>query len=107
MKQCENVKGAIIMPVSTGANANINIRVDNDVKNKAQNIFSNLGMDMTTAVNIFLRQVIRKNGIPFELVTEKTTARRNPPQIGCMKGKIREADGHDWFEPMEDFKEYM
>ncbi|MCL2361873.1 MAG: type II toxin-antitoxin system RelB/DinJ family antitoxin [Defluviitaleaceae bacterium] len=59
------------MPVSTGANANINIRVDGEVKNKAQDIFSALGMDMTTAVNIFLRQAIRKNGIPFELVTEK------------------------------------
>jgi DNA-damage-inducible protein J len=99
------VKGAVIMPVSTGANANINIRVDNDVKNKAQNIFSDLGMDMTTAVNIFLRQAIRKNGIPFELVTEKKT--RKIPQFGCMKDKIWEADDHDWFEPMEDFKEYM
>jgi DNA-damage-inducible protein J len=95
------------MPVSTGANTNINIRVDNDVKIKAQKIFSALGMDMTTAVNVFLRQAIRKNGIPFELVTEKAKARRNPPQIGCMKGKIKEAGDHDWFEPMEDFKEYM
>jgi len=65
------MKGVIAMPVSTGANANINIRVDGEVKNKAQDIFSALGMDMTTAVNIFLRQAIRKNGIPFELVTEK------------------------------------
>jgi len=93
------------MPVSTGANANINIRVDNEVKNKAQDVFANLGMDMTTAVNIFLRQVIRKNGIPFELVNAK--ARRNPPRLGCMKGKIQEAADHDWFEPLEDFKEYM
>jgi len=93
------------MPVSTGANANINIRVDSDVKNRAQDVFSALGMDMTTAVNIFLRQAIRKNGIPFEVVNENV--RRNPPQLGCMKGKIKEADGHDWFEPLEDFKEYM
>jgi len=93
------------MPVSTGVNANINIRVDGDVKNRAQDVFSALGMDMTTAINIFLRQAIRKNGIPFELVNEKV--RRNPPQLGCMKGKIKEADDHDWFEPLEDFKEYM
>jgi len=93
------------MPVSTGANTNINIRVDGDVKNKAQDVFAALGMDMTTAVNIFLRQAIRKNGIPFDLVNENV--RRNPPQLGCMKGKIKEADGHDWFESMDDFKEYM
>ena len=92
------------MPVSTGANANINVRVDNDIKNKAQNVFSALGLDMTSAINIFLRQAIRRNGIPFELVAEPP---KNPPKFGCMKGQIWEADDHDWFEPMEDFKEYM
>ena len=95
------------MPMSTGANANINIRVDSNVKNKAQDVFLALGLDMTSAINIFLRQAIRKNGIPFELVAEKPTARRTLPQPGCLKGKIREADDHDWFEPLEDFEEYM
>ena len=91
------------MPVSTGANANINIRVDGDVKNKAQDLFAALGMDMTTAVNIFLRQVIRTNGIPFELVTEKP--QRKNRQFGRMKGKMWMAD--DWDAPLEDFEEYM
>ncbi|MGN1044171.1 MAG: type II toxin-antitoxin system RelB/DinJ family antitoxin [Acutalibacteraceae bacterium] len=45
----------------------INIRVDSDVKNSAKKIFSELGMDLTTAINIFLRQSIREHGIPFEL----------------------------------------
>jgi DNA-damage-inducible protein J len=92
---------------SANASANINIRVDGDVKNKAQDVFSALGLDMTSAINVFLRQAIRKNGIPFEIVNDKPTARRNPPRLGCMKGKIREAPEHDWFEPLEDFKEYM
>jgi len=95
------------MPANTGANANINIRVDSDVKNKAQDVFSALGLDMTSAINIFLRQAIRKNGIPFELVADKPVAKRVTPQIGCLKGKIREAEDHDWFEPLDDFKEYM
>ena len=42
------------MPVSTGANANINIRVDNEIKNKAQDLFAALGLDMTSAINICL-----------------------------------------------------
>ena len=103
----KSVKGVIVMTVGRGANTNINIRVDSDVKNKAQEVFSALGLDMTSAINIFLRQAIRKNGIPFELTNEKPKARRNSPQIGCMKGKIWEAEDHDWFEPLEDFKEYM
>ena len=91
------------MPVSTGANTNINIRVANDIKNKAQDVFSSLGLDMTTAVNIFLRQAIRKNGIPFELVADKP--KRKTRQFGRLKGKIRMAD--DWDAPLDDFKEYM
>ena len=91
------------MPVSTGANANINIRVDSEVKNKAQDVFSALGLDMTSAVNIFLRQAIRKNGIPFELIADKP--QRKTPKLGCMKGKIWMSEDFD--EPLEDFKEYM
>jgi DNA-damage-inducible protein J len=102
----KNMRGDIIMPVSTGANTNINIRVDNAVKNKAQDIFSSLGMDMTTAINIFLRQAIRKNGIPFELITEQSSPPKNR-KPGSMKGKFTESSDHDWFEPLEDFKEYM
>ncbi len=45
----------------------MNIRVDSDVKNNAKEIFAELGMDLTTAVNIFLRQSIREHGMPFEL----------------------------------------
>jgi len=46
---------------------NLNIRTDKDIKEAAEEIFEELGLDMTTAVNIFLRQVIRENGMPFQL----------------------------------------
>jgi len=49
------------------ATSNMNIRMDKEVKEKAQQIFAQLGMDMTTAVNVFLRQTIRHNGLPFEV----------------------------------------
>ena len=91
----------------TATNTNINIRVDSDIKAKAQDVFSALGLDMATAINIFLRQAIRKSGIPFELVIEKPMEQRKPPQPGCLEDKIWEAENHDWFEPLEDFKEYM
>ncbi|MCL2168822.1 MAG: type II toxin-antitoxin system RelB/DinJ family antitoxin [Defluviitaleaceae bacterium] len=50
--------------------SNINIRVDSEVKAKSQELFAALGLDMTSAINVFLRQAIRKNGMPFELVAE-------------------------------------
>lgn len=46
---------------------NLNIRTDKQVKMAADKIFEELGLNMSTAVNIFLRQTIRENGIPFEL----------------------------------------
>ena len=49
---------------------NINIRTDVDVKNKAEHIFEELGLNMSTAINIFLRQAIRKGGLPFDVILE-------------------------------------
>ena len=45
----------------------ISIRLDSEVKEQAQRVFSNLGMDMTTAINIFLRQAIQYQGLPFDV----------------------------------------
>lgn len=55
---------------------NLNIRTDKEVKAQAEKIFDELGLNMTTAINIFLRQAIRENGIPFDVklnVPNKTT----------------------------------
>lgn len=46
---------------------NINIRMDKDLKEQAESLFSELGMNMTTAFNIFLRQSVRQGKIPFEI----------------------------------------
>ena len=48
----------------------MSIRMDSNVKKQAQEIFSELGIDTTTAINIFLRQVIRTHSIPFPLELE-------------------------------------
>jgi DNA-damage-inducible protein J len=47
--------------------ANVNIRVDDNIKKQAESIFAELGMSMSTATNIFYRQVVRTGGVPFEL----------------------------------------
>ena len=45
----------------------MSIRLDSEVKEQAQQVFKNLGMDMTTAINIFLRQAIQYQGLPFDV----------------------------------------
>lgn len=49
---------------------NLNIRTDKAIKEQAEQIFNELGLNMTTAINIFLRTAIREHGIPFELKLE-------------------------------------
>lgn len=46
---------------------NLNIRTEKVVKDQAESIFNELGLTMTTAINLFLRTTIRENGIPFVL----------------------------------------
>ena len=52
------------------ATTNLNIRTDKAIKDQAEEIFNELGLNMTTAVNMFLRTAIREHGIPFELKLE-------------------------------------
>ena len=62
------------------------IRMDPAIKAQAQKVFAGLGMDMTTAINVFLRQVIRHNGFPFEV--------RNP-EPGALTYSVLEDARHD------------
>ena len=47
--------------------ANINIRIDDQIKKNAENVFSKIGLTPTAAITLFYHQVIRTNSIPFEL----------------------------------------
>ena len=47
--------------------ATINIRTDIDTKKKAEQLFADFGLSMTSAINVFLKQVIREKRIPFEI----------------------------------------
>ena len=44
-----------------------NISIDSDVKTKAQIMLSDFGLDLSTAINMFLRQMLRERRIPFEI----------------------------------------
>lgn len=47
------------------------IRIDPDVKEQANEVFEELGLSMSAAVNIFLRAVIRHKGMPFDMVVDE------------------------------------
>ncbi|WP_296954854.1 type II toxin-antitoxin system RelB/DinJ family antitoxin [uncultured Dialister sp.] len=53
------------------ATTNISIRMDSEVKARADALFAELGMNLTTAFNIFVRQSLREGGIPFKVRLEQ------------------------------------
>ena len=71
----KTTQGVISMPAKT---SNVSFRIDTDIKNQADNLFAQLGLNMTTAFNIFLRQAIREGSLPFAVTINtpnaKTTA---------------------------------
>lgn len=54
--------------------SNVSFRIDTDIKNQADRLFSELGLNMTTAFNIFLRQSIREGSIPFNVTVNTPNA---------------------------------
>jgi DNA-damage-inducible protein J len=49
---------------------NINIQMDEDIKKEAELLFEKLGLNMSTAVNLFVHQCVRHGGIPFEITLQ-------------------------------------
>lgn len=52
------------------ATTTINVRVDEDLKRRVESIYSELGMNLSTAINVFLRASVRYDGIPFDMRLE-------------------------------------
>jgi len=71
--------------------AQINIRIDDELKSRADSIFEELGLNMTTAFTIFVRQTIRQGGIPFEITT-RTDPFYNKENMKVLRQSINEAD---------------
>lgn len=84
--------------------ANINIRIDNDLKKEAETIFSDLGITLSAATTMFLKQVVRCNGIPFELKADPFYSAENQAILLLSKKQMEETGGtvHDLIEVDDD-----
>ena len=49
------------------ASTNFSVRMDSEIKKQCENLYGELGMNLTTAINVFLRQSLRVGGFPFEV----------------------------------------
>jgi addiction module RelB/DinJ family antitoxin len=103
------------------AMAQVNIRIDDEIKEKAEHLFFELGLNFSTAVNIFVRQSVRQGGLPFMVTTDidfyavsdtKKPTRKTGgdlPRISSGKNSILEitlasesALAKEWLLPEED-----
>lgn len=50
---------------------NFSVSMDSDIKKQCERLYSELGMNLTTAINVFLRQSLRVGGFPFDVRLEQ------------------------------------
>lgn len=85
------------------AKISTSISIDADVKAKAQELFADFGLDLSTAINIFLRQSIRENSIPFMIQREIP----NADTIAALK-EVEEMEKHpEQYKGYRDVDEMM
>jgi len=49
------------------AQTNLTVRIDDNIKREAEILFNKIGLNMSSAINVFFRQAVREQAIPFEL----------------------------------------
>ena len=82
------------------SNTSMNIRMDSELKRQAQELFAQFGLDMTTAVNMFLRQSVRQQGIPFALRLDPFYSETNQKRL-LRAAERMEQTGGTVHEPIE------
>jgi addiction module antitoxin, relB/dinJ family len=60
-------KGVDLMATTT----NFSVRMDSDIKKECEALYGELGINLTTAINVFLRQSLRAGGFPFDVRLEQ------------------------------------
>lgn len=70
--------------------ATLQVRLDNQLKKDAERFFSAAGLDTTTAVRMFLRQVLIRQAIPFDIIADDTFYA--PANQKALKASIRQLE---------------
>ena len=81
----------------------ITVRVEDKLKKEAGDVFKEVGMDMSTAITIYLKQGVRTNGIPFPVTAEMPNALTLKAIEEAEKGKMASLSSIDAL--MEDLND--
>ena len=85
------------------AKVSANISIDAEIKASAQEMLSDFGLDLSTAVNIFLRQMLRERAIPFSICQEVP----NKATLAAIEAAEKEEDIYGPFDSVEALMEAL
>lgn len=84
-------------------NVNVTFRVDDELKKQADILFSELGMSLATAFNVFLRQAVREQQMPFSITKNVP----NAVTLAAMDAAEKDEDMYGPFESVTDLMEAL
>lgn len=82
----------------------LSVRIDPELKAQAENLFSDFGMTLTTAITVFLRQAVRENRIPFEIKRD-TPTRATAAAAREAEAIVRDTQVEGYTDPDELFRD--
>ena len=85
-----------------GTTVNVSIRMDAEIKTEAEELFSELGLILGAAVNVFVRQAVRRGGIPFKVTLGKDRGR----ELAAVETKPSGENSRQGFEEPSKQREY-
>lgn len=84
--------------------ANVNIRVEDDVKKDVEYILKELGLNLSTATNMFYKQILTHHGIPFEIKMDPFYSKKNIAYLEKAYNEMKNGKGgtHDIIEDLSN-----
>lgn len=71
--------------------ANVSTRIDDQIKARAEKVADDIGISLSTAINVFLKQFIANNGFPFDVVVPDKSGSRPIVDIVQLDAAVKEA----------------
>lgn len=91
------MEGRMIM-----ATTQINLKIDSELKKKAQDLYADFGLSLSTAITMFLKKSVIENGIPFKVQRKEVINEDTLEAIQQIKnGECNE------FKTIDEFKDYL
>ena len=74
----------------------VQFRVDDELKSRATEVYENLGLDLSTALRLFLKRSVAENGVPFSMIlTDKPYEARKALEVMRRAQEISKENGND------------